>query len=292
MYLDPRPNRASINLAYKTYYTHPKTGAVSRPAPSRLAKLKLILANGYKNWRFGTKLRPASPLGVVAAFLVPPARARMQKEYRNLPRLHRPGRVLDVGFGDGSFLRNAEQIGWEAIGIDTDPEVVKSAHASCLNVHLTSLEEFLQPDCSFDVITMNHVIEHVHDPQTVLNTCHRLLRPGGTLWLETPNSDSLGHQFFKKNWRGLEAPRHLVVFNRKSLQSLLCSAGFRQVRDVPQASPCSSVFTASDRMRKGLTAQAPYEPSLSLRAMAVCARVLESLAPSQKEFIAVEATKN
>jgi 2-polyprenyl-3-methyl-5-hydroxy-6-metoxy-1,4-benzoquinol methylase len=89
----------------------------------------------------------------------------------------------------------------------------------------------------FDVITLSHVIEHVHDVGGTLRACHRLLKPGGRLWLETPNVAALGHKVFGVNWRGLEAPRHLVLFSAPALKQLLQDAGFVDHKELLSPSP-------------------------------------------------------
>ena len=133
---------------------------------------------------------------------------------------------MDIGCGDGSFLQVAQTCGWDVIGIDPDPKVVANCRSQGWNVLQGDIEQFYDKERLFDVITMNHVIEHVHDPLAVLKACHRLLKPGGQLWLETPNIDSFGHLQYGRNWRGLEPPRHLLLFNQRSLLTALLAAGF------------------------------------------------------------------
>ncbi|MCK5664178.1 MAG: methyltransferase domain-containing protein, partial [Thiotrichaceae bacterium] len=61
--------------------------------------------------------------------------------------------------------------------------------------------EVLDPSVEkFDVITLSHVIEHVHQPVEVLKYCYSLLKPDGFLWLETPNIESEGYRLFGANW--------------------------------------------------------------------------------------------
>lgn len=288
-YLDPRPTKATIGLAYQTYYTHSAPPVTN--ADRGLARVRRELSNGYKNWRFGTRLEPASRWGVVASLLMPQARARFDREYRHLPRPGAGVRVLDVGFGDGTFLRNAMQMGWQAVGIDTDPEVVANARRSGLDVAQQDLDALDQPEGSFDVITVAHVIEHVHDPRALVDRCMALLKPGGRLWVETPNIDSVGHERFGADWRGLETPRHLVIFNGRSLRQLLLDAGFENVRDLPQASPVHAMYTMSERMVRGVS---PYEEtavSPRLRLEMLWARLREAVAPSRQEFLAMVARK-
>lgn len=290
-YLDPRPTPSSIHLAYASYYTHVKAQMPPGPGSGPLGQAKRALANGYKNWRFGTKLRPATHLGVIFALLLPRTRAAIDKRFRHLPPRSSGKRVLDVGFGDGSFLENAQLMGWEAVGIDFDSKVVENARLRGLNVFLGSLDALEDADGSFDYITMNHVLEHLHDPLAVLMQCFRLLKPGGTLWLETPNVDSLGHARFKKNWRGIEAPRHLVLFNEVALEMALRQTGFQKIRKLSQASPCQTVYEMSAAMEQGKDPNLPETATLPLKFEVMFSMFREFLSPSRKEFLALSAQK-
>jgi 2-polyprenyl-3-methyl-5-hydroxy-6-metoxy-1,4-benzoquinol methylase len=238
-YLDPRPSQASIHMAYGTYYTHQEAASKSSYAElSLLRKLRRRLVNGYTNWRYSTLELPATRLGRFAFLTAWPLKIRLDREYRHLPRLPAGGgTLLDVGCGNGYFLHIARTCGWHVVGVDPDPKAVANGLGQGLDVIQGGIEYFDGKDDFFDVITLNHVIEHVHEPVAVLNACHRLLKPGGQLWLETPNINSLGHRHYMKDWRGLETPRHLVMFNQSSLTKALTEAGFSGIKIQSRPSP-------------------------------------------------------
>jgi SAM-dependent methyltransferase len=102
---------------------------------------------------------------------------------------------------------------------------------------------------SFHAITMSHVIEHVHDPRELLTRSFELLKPGGQLYVETPNIDALGHSSFKRSWRGLEPPRHLILFNGDSLVGLLREIGFHKIKQRIIPSPLDFIIAASSELR-------------------------------------------
>ena len=289
-YIDERPNVQSIHLAYEAYYTHETPQQVPAAQLSPCRRLQRTLANGYRNRQYGTELQPANRAGSIAALIMPGLRARLDMEYRHLPRSLR-GRVLDVGCGNGSFMERAIEAGWRAMGIDTDPVVVADCSARNLDVHLGTLETFPAAEETFDFVTLNHVIEHVHDPVGVLKTCHRLLKPGGFLWLVTPNINSIGHMLFAEHWRGLEPPRHLVLFNPVSLDLALSLAGFPKTRRLAQPSPCSAMFAMSHRIKRRLKPHSDTPIPFGVRLQSTVAYLLEALAPSRKEFLAVLAQK-
>lgn len=229
-FLDPRPNEDTIGLAYRKYHTHEARKKPSTEALSSLRRMKRSLANGYRNWRFGTDFTPAIKAGIVVARLIPGQREKLEREFRSLPRPSPGARLLDVGFGNAAFLELARAAGWQVSGIDPDPVTVAGARERGLDVRLGSIEGLDEWDASFDVITMSHVIEHTHDPRAVVEKAWRLLKPGGRLWIETPNIDSYGHRRFGRSWRGLEPPRHLVIFTWKALQNLLREQSFENIK--------------------------------------------------------------
>ncbi|MGO9991763.1 MAG: class I SAM-dependent methyltransferase [Steroidobacteraceae bacterium] len=290
-YMDPRPSAETLYLAYSTYYTHEEQVTVSGSNLRGLAYVRRLLINGYKNWRFSAKLSPSSWLGVPIILLMPFKRAAIERQYRQLPRTTERGRLLDIGFGSGDFLDEAHAIGWEVTGIDPDAKVVSNALRRGLNVYQGNLEVLAGESNSFDIITMSHVIEHVHKPLMVLEACYRLLKPGGKLWMETPNINSIGRLRFQNNWRGLETPRHLVIFNRQSLRSALNQVGFVDVRDASQSNPLPIIYAASQRMKQGLDPHENMPISKLLRGEIILVRFLGWLLKSRREFVSVTASK-
>lgn len=287
-YLDPCPNRETIGLAYQHYFTHDKVPDFkSLGFPG---KIRRRVANGYRNHHFGTRDYPASRLGNFAASLMPNVRALIDANMRHLPGEHTNNRLLDVGCGNGGFLLLARSAGWDVVGVDPDPKAVKAACNQNLDVRLGGIEALDPSIEQFDTITLSHVIEHVHQPANVLQACYRLLRPGGFLWIDTPNISSQGHQLFGSSWRGLEPPRHLVLFTLKSMQSALSTAGFAEVKTQPYRPLCDSVFGASTAIAEGID---PYleprrnaPPDLVRRAEKIAKRD-----PERREFITVKAWK-
>jgi SAM-dependent methyltransferase len=159
---------------------------------------------------------------------------RGRKERQSLP-LHGHGRLLDFGCGGGSYLQRLHAQGWQVTGVDVCLSAVQSICSSLglRAVHGTLPHPEFGP-ASFDVITMWHSLEHVHDPLTVLRESHRVLAPGGRLLVAVPNIDSLPFRWFGPAWYALDLPRHLTHFTPRTLELILRKAGFRvgQVRMV------------------------------------------------------------
>lgn len=99
---------------------------------------------------------------------------------------------------------------------------------------------------------MNHVIEHVYNPDQLLTACCKLLKPGGIFVSVTPNIESLGHRIFKNHWRGLEPPRHLHIFSTNALLKNAKKSGFQKYRVSTTSANALIISAASfDLFKKG-----------------------------------------
>ncbi len=136
-------------------------------------------------------------------------------------------KILDIGCGSGEFLANISSCVFEKYGLEVNPQGVARCRQRNIRVFDRELKEAgFGPD-SFDVITMWHVLEHLDKPAELLLEARRILKNSGVLIIATPNTDSLGFKYGRKNWFHLDSPRHLVLYNRKSLALLLMKAKFK-----------------------------------------------------------------
>lgn len=106
-------------------------------------------------------------------------------------------------------------------------------------------------EASFDVITGFHVLEHVSDPNHVIENMWKWLKPGGVLYLHVPNIEALEARIFRSYWYGLELPRHLYHFSPISLSRLFTSFDFDEVllRTMPDSHIEASMFYVLDELR-------------------------------------------
>jgi 2-polyprenyl-3-methyl-5-hydroxy-6-metoxy-1,4-benzoquinol methylase len=245
-YLDPRPTARSIAQAYEGYYTHEPIAADASRAGT-VETFRSALRNGYLNARYGYALRPATRVGPLVVPLLPGRRAAADRFVRGLSRPRPSARVLDVGCGKGDFMVEMRAAGWLVDGVDADPRAVARARERSLDVRAGTLEAAAYQPRSFDAVTLSHVLEHVHDPVATLRTCRELVRADGVLWLATPNCASPGHERYGRAWRGLEPPRHLVLFTPPALVQALERARFRLVSFQRPAS-ARWVYDASRRL--------------------------------------------
>lgn len=229
--LDPRPTRESIGRAYSAYYTHDEP-AKNFLVPGERPDLAYKRAShlGHYNRVYGHRFAEGAALG---AWLIGASRwrrARAGQFIRHLPPPRSDGaRLVDVGCGDGGFLPVARLLGYAASGIEFDPAAAERARARGFEVHAGGVDDAAIAPGSVEQITLSHVIEHLHAPVETLRTLRSWLAPGGRIWLQTPNIDSAGAQRFGAAWRGLEPPRHLVMFNAGALRTALERAGFERI---------------------------------------------------------------
>jgi SAM-dependent methyltransferase len=250
-YLDPRPAPEWIGQAYDSgYYTHAEAFLQAAPQ-SNGTQLKRALRNGYLNSRFGYSFLPTSRLGPVAMRVFALRRAHAGQWIRQLARPPGTPSLLDVGCGNGAFLLQMKGTGWSLRGIDPDPEAVARAREAGIPADEGFLADRRYPANDFDAITLSHVAEHAHEPVELLRECHRILRPGGVLWIATPNLASTGYRLFGRHWRSLDPPRHLVLFSPKALKQALERIGFEPLERSP-ACTASWSFGASAAVSKRL----------------------------------------
>lgn len=150
---------------------------------------------------------------------------------RRLTRALGAGKVVEVGFGDGSFLWEMAHLGWDALGMDTSEEAVRLAgRLTGISVTREELESAGLDESSFDLVVMRHLLEHVEEPESTLTHAHRVLRPGGSIYVEVPNAASLEASIAGNDWFHLDPEFHMSQFTPVSLRAALEKADFHQVR--------------------------------------------------------------
>ena len=248
-YLDPRPTPNSIGRAYTRYYTHQTAVAAERKSEllrSLKRTLSTLVLNDYVNRTYGHSL-PAVPLGALVSRFFPTRQQRAAHAIRHLPApKSADSALLDVGCGNGDFVKIASGLGFRSIGIDFDQKAVASGRLAGFDLRVGTLAGCSLISDSFEHITASHVLEHLHEPKEAVLELYRLLRPGGRLWVCQPNLDAIGLKEFGPYWRGLEPPRHLTLFDTDGMRRLLESCNFVNVRLLP-AEPIARFYYYQSR---------------------------------------------
>jgi SAM-dependent methyltransferase len=141
-----------------------------------------------------------------------------------------PGNVLDIGCGNGRFLKGLIDKKFCCYGIELPSmSAERASRIQGLNLKLGQLCEDDFGEHFFDVVTMWHVIEHLSMPRKTLQIIGKILKPGGYLMLSLPNIDSFQSRLFKGSWLHLDPPRHLFFFGALDLTKIMKTFGFEIV---------------------------------------------------------------
>jgi 2-polyprenyl-3-methyl-5-hydroxy-6-metoxy-1,4-benzoquinol methylase len=139
-------------------------------------------------------------------------------------------RVLDIGCGYCESLAYHKARGCEVHGVEADANARKIADKFGYNVHIGLFDPSLYEPQYFDFVTLDQVIEHVADPREFLSGVARVLKPGGTVIISTPNSSGLGRRIFGRRWIHWHIPYHLQHYTRGSMAALARQAGLELQR--------------------------------------------------------------
>jgi SAM-dependent methyltransferase len=123
-----------------------------------------------------------------------------------------PGRLLDVGCGEGTFMIAARRAGWVVSGTELNPEPSRAKG-------LTVCQE--PTGGPYECITLWHSLEHMGDPAAMIRRLRELLAPGGVLIAAVPDAGGLQARIFGPKWLHLDVPRHLFHFNTSSVEALM-----------------------------------------------------------------------
>lgn len=137
------------------------------------------------------------------------------------------GRLLDVGTGTGFFLNEMDKHGWYVTGTEKNEEARAFAKKE-FDLDIFPTEDLFDfPHKSFDVITLWHVLEHIHRLEENMYTFERLLNETGKLIVAVPNHDSYDARHYKEHWAAYDVPRHIWHFAPKQMKKLGKKFGFK-----------------------------------------------------------------
>ena len=170
---------------------------------------------------------------------------RYKKIYRDGARLigsylQRQGRtfaglkVLDIGTFTGEFLEVMQEMDADVYGLELQSEAVEIANQKLPGrVLKADVHDTIYPQIDFDLITLSGLIEHVVDPELMLGRVFELLKPGGLIMLQTPNSASLLARLMRQYWPPYSPVEHIYIYGRGALERSLTQHGFRGIEYHP-----------------------------------------------------------
>jgi 2-polyprenyl-3-methyl-5-hydroxy-6-metoxy-1,4-benzoquinol methylase len=289
IWLDPQPLSNEICKIYGNYYTHQTAPSGSTP---RLSELRANLVRAVLSEYYGYRQNNENvTVGALWKGLCGLSGVRdiFSFQIMGLKAAWR-GRLLDVGCGNGAFLAGMKRLGWETVGVEVDEKAANVAKTQFdVDVFIGTLEAAGFTDESFDAITLSHVIEHAGDPIELLCRCRNLLRKGGRVIVTTPNADSLGHRIFREHWRGLEVPRHLMVFSLSALAQLASKTGLSTSILRTSARGAHAFYLESRLLKAGKWTDNPWPRACKrLKAESVFFQIIEEAARVTRKSVGEE----
>jgi len=218
LFVNPRPSPAEISIYYKSenYISH--------------------------------STKQAGFLDKVYAFI---RKKNHIKKYKLIRSYKNSGSLIDIGCATGEFLDFFQKKGWDVTGVEPNEDARNFARNTySLNViDEKNIAEL--PEKKYDVVTMWHVLEHVHDLNERLNQIDRILKNDGIAVIAVPNPNSNDASFYKSFWAGYDLPRHLYHFSQKSITALFEKKGFRLQEKIPLGFDSFYISMISEKYKTG-----------------------------------------
>ena len=209
------------DAAYDVYYCEGCKVGVVIPMPSK-EELAAMYSSGNYRAEKGKRFNPVVEFSIYLS--------RIYRKQR-IKRYVRGGSLLDIGCGRGLFIDIMRRDGWAVTGVEYSAETAEDV-SKTYGIPVVSGEPpaWGFQDGSFNVITMNHVLEHLHNPDKMVGECRRLLKKSGLFVCATPNIASLQASAGKGRWFHLDVPYHIHHFSEAGLVKLLEKHSLRIVR--------------------------------------------------------------
>lgn len=140
------------------------------------------------------------------------------------------GKMLDVGSALGDSLIEARRLGWKDLyGVELSAYAANESKKRGLSVKFGTLYSAKFPSNFFDVVTLQDVIEHVKDPVEEAKEIYRILKPGGIVFMVTPDVDGIWSKILGPLWYHYKQGEHIMYFSQKTLYRILKHAGFKDI---------------------------------------------------------------
>lgn len=158
-------------------------------------------------------------------YLSPVTQLRYEKILDSFEKYRKNNALIDVGCGAGYFMLSASRRGWKADGTEISEEAIRLAAEKGQKVFKGDVSDMDLKDRTYDVAVLMELLEHASNPELIIKRLSRALRPGGLLYITTPNYNSLTRRIAGNNW-GMFSKEHMFYFTAKGLSGLLRKHGF------------------------------------------------------------------
>ncbi len=156
------------------------------------------------------------------------------------------GELLDVGCGTGEFINHMKAEGWQVTGMEPTTSAREKASQK--------IQQKIYPDLAsinqqFHVITLWHVLEHVHELNETVVKIKSLLKDTGTIFIAVPNHESPDAKMYQQNWAAYDVPRHLWHFSKTTMQHLMDKHGLKVQEIIPMKLDAYYVSLLSEKYK-------------------------------------------
>lgn len=156
----------------------------------------------------------------------------IKQKVKFIEQLKTKGKLLDYGCGTGEFLKAAKKQGWKIAGVEPNEKARIQANLKLKNKVKTSIDE-VKKETSYDIITLFHVLEHIHDLRKTSKRIINHLKSNGYLIIAVPNHESMDGKKYGNFWAGWDVPRHLYHFNTEAMESYKTEFGLELITTTP-----------------------------------------------------------
>ena len=175
----------------------------------------------------------------------------IRKKYWLVKKFSNGKKILDLGCGTGEFIQYCSGHGFQSIGIEPNEK------ARLFGIQ--TLKQDIRPESaikdipaeSMDIITLWHVLEHIHGLNEQMSGLKKILKPGGILVIAVPNSNSWDAMKYREYWAGYDLPRHLYHFTMKTLADLTEKYTFKLLETVPMKYDAFYISLLSEKYKSG-----------------------------------------
>lgn len=150
------------------------------------------------------------------------------KRLQIIEKFKKTGKVLEIGSSTGVMLELFQKKGWEVMGIEPSKKACEIANKRGIKTLNTNFESAALNNI-YDVVILNHVLEHLDNPKLILKKCFQVLSKGGLVFIDIPNFGSLASRLWKSKWKYRLLDEHNWHFTHKSLSKLLRITGFVEI---------------------------------------------------------------
>lgn len=145
-------------------------------------------------------------------------------------RFKQHGRFLDIGASIGALMHVVSKRGFEVKGVEVSKWASEFARKEKgLDVATGKLDDAFFESETFDVVVVNHVLEHIDDPVSMLTIIRNILKNNGLLVVGVPNSNSIMAKLRGPKWQSLRPEEHIWHFAPSTLRRLISNVGFNEL---------------------------------------------------------------